>query len=39
MQVLKWTAAGAVSGLAGAYTQEIWWPKLRALLVETGILG
>jgi hypothetical protein len=38
-RVLKWTAAGAVSGLAGAYTQEIWWPKLRALLVGTGLLS
>lgn len=39
VRVLKWTAAGAVSGLAGAFTQEIWWPKLRAMLAGTGLFG
>jgi hypothetical protein len=37
--VLKWSAAGAVSALGGASTQEIWWPKLKALLLGTGLLG
>jgi hypothetical protein len=39
VKVLKWTAAGAVSGLAGAYSQEIWWPKLRAVLMASGLLS
>jgi len=39
VRALKWTAAGAVSGLVGAFTQEIWWPRLKALLVGTGLLG
>jgi hypothetical protein len=39
VRVAKWTAAGAVSALAGAFTQEIWWPWLKAFLVGTGLLG
>jgi len=39
VRVLKWTTAGAVSGLAGAYTHEVWWPKLRALLAAAGLLS
>jgi hypothetical protein len=39
VRVLKWTAAGAVSGLAGAYTHEVWWPKLKSFLLGTGLLS
>ena len=39
VKVLKWTTAGAISGLAGAYSQEIWWPKVRALLMSSGLLS
>jgi hypothetical protein len=39
IKVLKWTAAGAVSGLAGAYSKEIWWPKIRAILMASGLLS
>jgi hypothetical protein len=37
VRVLGWTAAGTLSGLVGAYTHEIWWPKLRALLDGAGL--
>jgi hypothetical protein len=39
VRVLKWTAAGAVSGLAGAYSKEIWWPKIKAMLTASGLLS
>lgn len=38
-RVLKWTATGAVTALAGAYTQEAWWPKLKGWLVSTGFMS
>jgi hypothetical protein len=39
VRALKWTAASAIAALAGACTQEFWWPRLKALLLGTGFLG
>ena len=38
-RVLKWTVAGAVTGLAGAFTHDVWWPKLKMWLTGAGFLG
>lgn len=38
-RLLKWSATGAVTALAGAYTQDAWWPKLKVWLLHIGIIG
>ena len=30
--VCGWTVAALIAGMIGAVTQDIWWPKLRAIL-------
>jgi hypothetical protein len=39
MRVVKWTATGAVTGLAGAYTHHVWWPKVKVMLTNVGWLS
>jgi hypothetical protein len=39
MRVLKWAATGAVTGLVGAYTHHVWWPKVKVLLSDVGWLS
>jgi hypothetical protein len=38
VQLSKLVAAGAVTGLAGAYTHEVWWPQVKSLLVVARLL-
>jgi len=39
LQVLKWMATGAVTALVGAYTQDVWWPKVKVWLMDVGLLS
>jgi hypothetical protein len=39
VRVLKWSVAVAAGVLGAAFTQELWWPRLKALLLGTGFLG
>ena len=39
MRVVRWTATGAVTGLVGAYTHHVWWPKVKMMLTNVGWLS
>jgi hypothetical protein len=39
VRVLKWVTTGAVTGLVGAYSHEVWWPKVNAWLMGAGLLS
>jgi hypothetical protein len=43
IRVLKWAATGTagmlLAGLIGAYTQDVWWPKVKALLASIAMVS
>jgi hypothetical protein len=39
LRVSKWAATGAVTGLVGAYTHEVWWRKAKVWLMGAGLLS
>jgi hypothetical protein len=39
VRMLQWVATGAVTGLIGAYTHEVWWPKVKVWLMGAGLLN